>query len=393
MDTFTLRVIFYGLVAFGLDDPRDTDDLQALLVDAPSIQNSSDGCAIPRHVAALYVQAGSCYDYVEKDSCKIMDLPESMSDPYVYTGAIPFNTRSLLEYISRPEVPSVGGGWPIRGTSIKLLTPSGQDLELVWGLRQKGDKLPASSREATDFSWVPISKTGDVLSNRCEAGYGECPIAARFHLDQGRVATCHLIESNRSQHGDCGPESKSGHEAECGEKEVCAYKLKPLGAVFGGIFKKSESTQAIADAVAVTMSFKKGTEIELEITYYDPKMVRKIKLRDGGEKIINVWVINVPPSAGSASESDDPCHNSKVDKHFELFYGLAREDGDPVEFSDRSIPRRTSRCGPASLLQPEGDSACPLLLFTRKDDSGNKTPIGNIPGDKPACATRQFVLP
>ena len=60
MDTFIVRIIFYGLVAFvPSGDPKGSWSVKVLFPDVRTFV-ASDGCQVPEHVPVLFAEAETC---------------------------------------------------------------------------------------------------------------------------------------------------------------------------------------------------------------------------------------------------------------------------------------------------------------------------------------------
>jgi hypothetical protein len=352
--TFTLKLIFYGLIGFIPNNEQNPTALTVVLADAVGSQHVSDGCKIPEHYPALFVAASKCRQ--DRGRCQFSSfLDKKFGFPKEDLG--------------------VKGSWRIDGMKINfsLINSDGEPVDIAGKLnfvrnrRQAGSQIPSNKTEATDFSWVPKVDLGKKIDAKCLSGKTTCPVAARVEVNgAGDVTTCHLVETHK-------------------EKLVCAHKFEAFTspAQNPGPFLP----QAVADAVMVTMQLPKkknylDLSVLLTIQTFDQKEPTQISLSPGENSFVNVWIVNIPEYM---DDGDAACHNADVDKHSELYFNLSeRQNGRPFPIGGRPVPKRLSNlCISGQLVQPdEGANSCPLLKFYLDG--------GPVPGDKPACATRQF---
>lgn len=352
--TFTLKLIFYGLIGFVPNNEQNPTALTVVLADGAGSQYASDGCKLPEHYPALFVAASKCRQ--DRGRCQFSSFLD---------GKFGYPKEDL----------GVKGSWRIDGKQIKISLidsdgtpiniPAG-DLNFVRDRRQAGSQIPGNKVEATDFSWVPKVNLGKKIDAKCLSGKTICPVIGRIDIKgQGEVTTCHLVETHK-------------------EKLVCAHKFEAVTppAQDPGSFLP----QAIADAVMVTMQLPRqqnylDLSVLLTVQTFDQKESIQIALSPGDNSSVNIWIVNLPEYL---DESDVACHDVNVDKHSELYFNLSeRQNGRPFPVGGRPVPKRLGNlCISGQLVQPDGVNLCPLLEFYRDG--------GPLPGDKPACATRQF---
>lgn len=343
-ETVTLRLIFYGLIAFAPEPGGgQPEKLHALLVDATGPQFSSDGCAIPRHEPVLYARAARCWD----------------------------NGRpcTFAPDVERP-IDVVSGGWRLDGQllGVEVLPATGRRTRQLIAAREEDAPgvLPSSRQESESLAWIP-SVEGLAVSRDCLGEAKDCPIISRVTLDDGRVTSCHLAVT---------PELF----------ELYPYELKPLVQAAA-----PQSRQAMSDVVMVSLEIPRDARVRitsrpLRAGNGARGRVRKIVLQPGRRNTIDVWITNVP-SHHEPGTDFPACHHtaSDIDRHFELFYNLANR---PVPYPERFVPHRVRDTTPRG---DGGSALCPLLSF--EDDKRiaadiDCDPFGEdcrIPNDWKSC--------
>ncbi|MFY9826965.1 MAG: hypothetical protein WAM82_36775 [Thermoanaerobaculia bacterium] len=324
-----LRLIFYGLVAF----VPNGKTMDVFLPNARGSQWASDGCDIPEHFPALYVGATRCVQDMHRCGYSdILDLKLGLPK----TGF------------------RVSGSWLLQGSKISISLSGGAlpPLKIVTDQRPAGVYVPQNRMEATDFSWVAKPASGSKIASSCLSGKPPCFTEGAMEITGGTVTTCHLVETENIP------------------PMVCKYEFKTLVAGLSS----ADQPQALADAVAVDMQIAQGTKVLLTIS--SPNVpTYNIELTDNRE--IDIWMVNLP----ARTQTHSSCHDSKIDRHFELYYNLSeRSGGLPIAFDKRPVPFLSAMgCVSSAVAQPP----CPILEF-------DPIPGQPVPGDKPACATRQF---
>lgn len=359
--TVTLRLILYGLVAFVPDTDDAPTRLHALLVDATGQQYASDGCKIHRHIPALYVDAEECT--INGKHCRVSDQVDPPDDP-------------------------ISGGWRLDRESlqIEVLAPAVSpmrrpQLQASRKVVRTSSALPASPADSESLAWIP--RIDGIRANRdCLGEALECPIAARVDIADGRVTSCHLTETQDFF-------------------KVHAFEFKPLGSSAQPVL-----TQAMSDAVLVTLEIPRGAKVKLTSRDLQAPgwMKREILLSAGEDRdTIDIWLANVPSREDVTLEHEERCHRNAdaIDRHFEFYYGLSDA---PVPFARRVIPHRVEGIrGEGSALQP---GFCPLLSFggleysragataraivRSQDSNGND---GKVPNDWKSCGNIQLSAP
>lgn len=367
--TFIVRIIFYGLVAYAPITNKDSKLATAIKVLMPDVRGgvaASDGCLIPEHTPAVFVEADSCT--VGGKSC----TPDR--DLEIHFGGVPCDPAPGTGLIS-----NVIGAFQLRDRELTIAVP-GPPRPLPVARQPGSASLPAGPGDVGKSSWLPMAKMGIQVDPRCLNGKAECPLAARTVLTGGAtLTTCHLAAIGKSPND-----------------QVCAFALAPLSASA----PPGSDAQAVADAVMVTFELPRKQQVKLHLGGLkrdDPKNVgQDIVLTPGERPFVNVWVVNMPMHG---NDPTDKCIDEKLDKHFETFYNLARKSalGKPIALGERPIPQATKACVAAAKVEPDPTTAtgCPILHFEPRPKAGAapscKPGAGFIIGDRPACGNFQFL--
>lgn len=360
----TVHLFFYGLMAFVPNDSSPTS-LQVLLVDARGHYYSSDGCKLPSHVPALYVKSAQCS--VEGRAMPAGHHSKSGGDPCSPSSEVP-----------RPIEP-ITGSWPLDGESLSLEVqlPAGERRRtlVLHRTESTGPALPATPEEGQDLAWIP-QVPGPVDPN-CLGSADDCPIVARFKIDDGEATSCRLF--GRPE----GSEITADDDITLEPDKVPAFEFKPLGAPepLGVLAPKG---RAMSTAVLVTLKVPRGAKIRIASNRLSESCrgrqpSRTIVLEAGtASNDIDVWVTNISYSHDHNMEDpNDFCADPGIDRHFELYYNLLARR---VPFSQRSVPHSlmTRQSVESDAVQPTGDNACQFLRFDTD---------GRVPGEWRACGS------
>jgi hypothetical protein len=342
MDMVTVRLVFYGLMAFAPNDSSPTS-INALLLDAQGHHYASDGCKLPSHVPALYVKAAGC---TARDG-RLGD-GEPVSCELSTQVALPVDRNSA------------SGSWLLNAEhlSLEIEAPDGNRKKQLIAHRSQGLRhpLPSNPEEAQDLAWLPALPAAD---RNCLGPADDCPIAARFEIDDGEVTTCQLFQSERG-----GP--------------VNAFELRPLGV---STLAASSSPQAIAGAVLASVTVPRGSKIRIISHSFAgawrnrESPLRTIELEAGDQPTIDVWVTNLPTSHTDMGP-DHACHGQSIDRHYEMYYNLLARR---VPFAQRSVPHSVELFGDPEKAQPPSEKSCqPLPLIIDDRLPGNWLACGSV---------------
>lgn len=342
MDMVTVRLVFYGLMAFAPNDSSPTS-INALLLDAQGHHYASDGCKLPGHVPALYVRAAGCT---------------------VRDGRLGDGEPVPCELSSQVALPidrsSASGSWLLDAEhlTLEIEAPDGNRKKQLIAHRSQSlrSPLPNTPEEVQDLAWLPALPAAD---RNCLGPADDCPIAARFEIDDGEVTTCQLFRHDRG-----GP--------------VNAFDLKPLGA---SSFAASTPPQAIAGAVLASVAVPRGSKVRIVSKSFEgawrnrESPLRTIELEAGDQPTIDLWVTNMPISAHGMGP-DHACHSQSIDRHYEMYYNLLSRR---VPFSERSVPHTADEVGKAENAQPPGEKSCqPIPLDIDDKLPGNWLACGSV---------------
>jgi hypothetical protein len=307
-ESFTLRIIFYGLIAFSPN--ADDSGTLALLVDGRAacmeLEPSAD-CSGSAHLPMIFLLDGDCVDG---------DCVRGISGK-----GLPFN---LLWVLERERV-------HIEGLT-STPGPASSD--------PPDESFPSSSGTARHRGWqARMSRLGFAVKPDCRRGDASCALSATFAIpgsDSDRI-TCHLFHAPMSEKcEDLQLEVKEFEfrEPDCGEGQADTYR------------------QALADA----------TMTEVDVTSSSIELATG-NLTDGSGshsatirpiQVGNEWVVTlVVGNFGLLAEDDEAVLESGIVHHFELFYALGQADGG----SRRLVPCATGswRCLQKKFLDCEDD--------------------------------------
>lgn len=381
IDTFTLKVVFYGLVAFVPNKDAAPDALSVLMLDGEGVQYSSDGCMLHEHFPVLHVSAEKC-------TVQTLPLPQSrlaqgqgpkssLKEEAPAQAPIPCPVSPLEELPRDIRIPNdvfgVKGSWSLRDKIIFVSFDPGEGdrgIKLVTDRRVRGERLPGNRFEATDFSWVPRVSLGEEIDVAClrSTPGPNCPIAAHAVIANASLQTCHLTEI-------VGSNGSTGY--------ICSYDFRPLTKPE----PRGDDLQAVADVVMATATLPDSTKIWLTMRDLKSGVDQRIELYAGTLDSVEIWIINEVPRTPHGTHEE--CNVKSIDRHFELYYNLSeRPNGRPFPLAERPVPQASIECKKSAGLQPQGVDGCRILTYKRLDEEGRE--LGPVPGDKPACGTRLF---
>lgn len=203
---FTLRIIFYGLIALA-QDPNRHEGALALLVNDPN------------HAASVWMVEGVC---TEGPCDRIPGEPgvtDIMSSLYRERGL------NLVWFLGQEHLTLE----TVEGSSVENWPQT-----TAVDAPDSSQAFPANADQTRSLLWVPhlssISPTAGPLRSACLSERGCESIAARFNVSPGLVSSCHLV-----------------HEGNGDQAEVHAFDFRS----FGSSSLSNIRPQAIADAVMV----------------------------------------------------------------------------------------------------------------------------------------------
>jgi hypothetical protein len=285
---FTLRLIFYGLIAFVPDSSG-----QGMLAIMPNTAGmvASDGCPLPEHQQVFILREGTC-------------ASSNCGDGKIF----PVAPQHRFEIEPAYTIP----WWEIK------------DLATMAGGEQPA--LPDSALETRDVGWIPLLPTvapgAGGFPAVCVPWPEYCPIQAMFRLHHGTTSVCHLVHTRK-------------------EDPVHAFRFKPLV----GSASSRPVVQALADAVLVEIPVL-GDEVVITATPFDWSGTIQHKLHPDATGRVTLIAANFGAphmvKAGGSGAGGEPltsggerCDATSPARHFEAFYALS-EGSFPNE--SRRVP-------------------------------------------------------
>lgn len=301
MNTFVLRILFSGLMAF---IPNENGTEVTVLLLNTAHYHTSDGAAMPPHKAYLIARAGNCSgSCVNDDTTIAADIFRDLSS----SAALDSLTDSLGN----------GSAWAIAGSDIVVQKSSGAanlpSLTIRNGVRGT-DIIPTTSTERQDFSWipalVPLCANGCTIDSSVLDTVPPGIVAARFKINSGDLYTWSVTRTGSN---------------------VAPVQFKRLD----GTGSASSYVQAIASWVGLDIEVT-GNSIDFVETKYDNSTGRTMTLSPDSSGKVEVAVMNLPPSIPPATSNNDA---PQVGKHFEMYYELLE---NPPARETRLVPRVAS---------------------------------------------------
>lgn len=305
MNTFILKILFSGLMAFVPND--NGTEVTVLLLNADHY-HTSDGAAMQAHTPILVARSGGCSGDCVDDDAELASL--------LYRDSTASVALDSLAY-------ALDGGsiWKLTGSDITVEKATSGAANLpAFSMRDNvggTDVIPTTSAQRADIRW--IARLTQVCGSGCTIDsdvFDNVPpgiIAARFTLDSGELYT-HSIARLGSN--------------------VTPVNFKRLDG--------TGSTSAYVQAVTTWV----GAEIEVtgdSVKFVETKHAggpgRTMTLSPDSSDLIEVAVINLPPFVPPASVSNEA---PQAGKHFEMYYDLLQE---PPDREERLVPRAGAPSG------------------------------------------------
>lgn len=329
--TFTLRIIFFGLIA--LKPSGDEKELTALLVDAK--RAGIDHI----HEPLLYLLQGR---FVDGQRFTLQRLN------------IGFRSKSFTEEKLRSSGAEVF--WSLSNSEVNFLEL--KDSTVGHGLRYRPGKLDLDPgqifSDTDDLKWIPAMSEffHQPLLDACITGdIDGCPFSARVRLEgNGLTRSCHHV-----------------HDTVDGSDRIYAFNFVNGD---GDVLK----SRPIVDATVAEFHVS-ADSVTIQAKDLRTKIIRSVKIRPvnpGGT--VTLMVANHPKEETSSS-------------HFEAYYSLVKEPRPKKPFRpvhDSSIQPKVKGPGPCE-RDIELYSAS-IAAVARKI----KEVVARIPHDKPQCDSIQF---
>jgi hypothetical protein len=303
VSTFVLRILFSGLMAF-IPNENGTE-VTVLLLNADHYAHTSDGSAMQSHQPLLYARAGDCSGDCVNDDTAIAG--------YTFRD---FSAPAKLDALAYAL--DDGSAWAISGSDIAVQKSSGAANLPALNIRRNvrgtvNDQpqiIPTTSTERGDFSWIPelqklCTSSCAIDSDLLDTVPPEI-IAARFTINSGDLYTYSVARLG---------------------SDVTPVQFKRLD----GDGSASSYVQAVTSWVGLDMTVT-GSSIDFIETKHDTSTGRTMTLSPDTNGIVEVAVVNLPPSVPPKSSSNNA---PQVGKHFEMYYELLQE---PPASEARLVP-------------------------------------------------------
>lgn len=345
--TVILRLIFYGLVAFVVDEPKKPDYITALLLDGSAFPHSSDGCPMPAHRAQLiYEKAASCGSSL---GCR--------------------ERRGLCIC-------------PITGQDVGFSASGFQ------GCEDKSDKKPCSYDA---LSYLVKMKEVKSRANRINPAFlfdqlleRESELLAARVLKIGinqSPEVCRMIDDGHTHSASSGVVQDSHSH----------YTFRSL--VDTTMFPHSQDR--LAEAILIPTKVKGKMEngvvkVDINLQPFDaprpfpPLSIGTYKCgKDGGEHCADLIIVNLMEDVHHV-QAAGRCKSHAVGRHFEIYYDLANEI---IYHDQKRVPRQElcDRGDQCNVLRKRSHvEPCESSLFPQFEDflrlrAGENRPICPMP--------------
>lgn len=341
MSPFILRILFTGLMAF-IPNENGTE-VTVLLLNADHY-HTSDGAAMPAHRQVLYARPGGCSGDCVDDDAEI--------------AAFSFRDQSSSVALdSLGYALGDGSAWDISGSDIGVQGSNLPALNIVDGVRGT-DIIPTTSAQRRDFSWIAdlseLCGSGCTLDSDLFDAVPPSIVAARFTIDSGDLSTYSVARLG---------------------SDVTPVQFKRLD----GTGSASAYVQAVASWVGVDIEVP-ASSVQIVETKHDSSTGRTMTLTPDSNGLVEVAVVNLPPSIPPSSSTNNA---PQVGKHFEMYYELL--DNPPAREA-RLVPSPSGATVPQaswSSVHPSNAIYSELLNRLRMD-------VGRSLYDRTICPPSQF---
>ncbi len=309
VNTFVLKILFSGLMAF---IPNENGTEVTVLLLNTNHYHTSDGAAMQPHKPLIYARAGNCSGACVNDDTALAE--------YTFRDLSSAAQLDALAYAL-----DNGSVWSILGSDIAVQKSSGAanlpSLHIRNDLRGtvngQPQLIPTTSSERQDFSWIPslqqLCTGGCTLDSDLFENVPPAIVAARFTINSGDLYTYSVARLG---------------------SDVTPVHFKRLD----GTGSTSSYVQAVASWIGVDVEVT-GSSIDFVETKYDNSTGRAMTLSPDANGIVEVAVVNLPPSVPPASANNDA---PQVGKHFEMYYELL---DSPSAREARLVPRAGAPSG------------------------------------------------
>ncbi len=330
----TLRIIFYGLVAFV--PSIDQEGMMVLLLD-PATTEEHGGHSIPsHHVEAFRV------------------LKSATGEPY------------LEAHEGLTELLSAGTYFEPSAFYTDPLTAATSLREMATGGRRT---LPFSNDIVADFSWSPeveaIAPEAGAVRAECLVNPGECGLFAAFRIWAARARTCHLAHPRLRELEEVTKTATSRTRGSVATEDD--HGRGPLGPIIAYRFRAvddppsaTDVVQAVADAVVVEIDLPKE-EAELYYARFDNTANGYLRFGSGtaSDRTVTLLIANI----GERHSDLDPAdlrHLLLGSDHYRAYYSFSHTAFEAItqriphptfEVDQRTDPRKMECEAEISLLE------------------------------------------
>lgn len=325
---FTLRIIFYGLIAFAPNGPG----MHAVVVDSQTVNPLPPAISFPEHQVRGWVLKGRCEAGCTGDDA--FEIPKGVRI------SIDGGLSGLVEpVLGRRDLP--GGGWRV---------------------------YPQTQEQSSDFTWVTplgeLDSSAGVLYGECAKSPNSCPIHAIFEIDRGRISACHLIH---------GPKD--------GKLRIFRYKSRM------GPGSTSDLVQAAADAILVEIGGLRD-EVTLTKTRFGENTTEQdnlVEVTPDQDNVVTIIIANYRPPSQAAS-------GPIIDSHFEAYYQLAGSmipaHSKRIPFENGTVAK--TEFNPYHLACEEDMDELAMRICAQHLHVQSRVCNQVVPHSVEACATAQF---
>lgn len=354
----TLRIIFYGLMAFV--PSNNSDGLLVLFADPSRVAAAQPGSEEPRHEALAF-------QVHEKDGTLVLEKLERWPDERVY---------------------------------VEVLPAYADPLELSQGLQpiapNPPQAVPYTTAQTRDFAWSPLltslAPESQSIRAECLVNPTECPVSSVFRFWQGEVKACHLAHAALAEaraSAEPALESRPALRSRDSVRpltNVIAYTFRPEGARPSPY----DPRQAIADAVMVETIVRRD-EAVLRISNLEKENFSTINLvGPDARDVITLLFANVAVKPGARRSRHHKGGSLNSSPHFRAFYQLAHTSPDLIF---QAIPHATEDEAPLPFPMDCEKEIVELAEYLKKQNQTrmacNLDPF-YIPHSIEVCGTTKF---
>lgn len=300
----TLRLFFYGLVAFTPDEFQCTSNMRALLIDARKPPVASDGCPMHSHTPALFYyvpQVTTC-----KRPCRI---DRGLCRCELGGG-------NLLDIRRRGNLCFEGNeDHAYEESSSNCAGPIDQEFEYVPKLRP-----------------LRIARSRMELNSACD---NECPVRTASNSK----GMCRLVAAQINFVPSAFAVCQMAGQRENDPAKWPEFNYKPLASMNLWPWGSKQIAEIVRFDTKIEVEGEDPREIELTIAEFEDGGIDKIVIPvycTKGACSADLVIANFMDEHHDESSSYARCEQDYVARDFELYHDLARQ---PMYPSDRPIPQ------------------------------------------------------